>query len=129
VEVISRTPRRLDDDDYGVSPFLADGIGFVYVRAVGSRPQVTGHDRGERLARAVMRRCASGRSAKDAACTRAASCTRSVAPRTAPAGRCGRTAALVGRSAISSIPKRSNPVFSRRMRSTFVQARARSRPR
>jgi len=43
----------LDNDYYGVSPFFADGIGLVYLRAVGSRPHATGGDRGERLARAV----------------------------------------------------------------------------
>jgi hypothetical protein len=51
----------LDNDYYGVSPFFVDGIGLVYLRAVGSRPQVTGDDRGQRLARAVADRTASWR--------------------------------------------------------------------
>ena len=51
----------LDNDYYGVSPFFVDGIGFVYLRAVGSRPHPTGCDRGERLADAVADGTASWR--------------------------------------------------------------------
>lgn len=43
----------LDNDYYGVSPFDVPGIGRSYLRAIGSRPQAHGSDRGERLARAV----------------------------------------------------------------------------
>lgn len=51
----------LANDYYGVSPFFVDGIGLVYLRAVGSRPHAPGRDRGERLARAVADGSASWR--------------------------------------------------------------------
>jgi hypothetical protein len=43
----------LDNDYYGVSPFAVDGAGLVYLRAVASRTNAGGDNRGERLARAV----------------------------------------------------------------------------
>lgn len=51
----------LDNDYYGVSPFFVDGIGRVYLRAVGSRPHGPGADRASRFARAVRDGAASWR--------------------------------------------------------------------
>lgn len=45
----------LDNDYYGVSPFIVDGVGRAWLRARSVGPSRDGVDRGDRLARAVAR--------------------------------------------------------------------------